>query len=71
MAEVVGSSPTSSTSPQDPATTVGANAFRDRFGDWLDRAAGGEEVLVTRRGRPIVRLSAAIALPTTAGPSSP
>ncbi len=65
MAEVVGSSPTSSTSPPAPPTTVGANAFRDRFGQWLDRAAAGQEILVTRRGHPIVRLGPAAAPPVT------
>jgi prevent-host-death family protein len=75
MAEVVGSSPTSSTStdgpaavgPEGPATAgadgpvvVGANQFRDEFGSWMDRVAGGEEVLVTRHGRPRIRLSPAI-----------
>jgi len=39
-------------------TVVSCNAFRDRFGDWIDRAAHGEEVIVTRHGRPHVRLSA-------------
>jgi prevent-host-death family protein len=58
MAEVVGSSPTSSTSPGVPIT-VGANPFRDRFGYWIDRAAAGEEVLITRRGEPLARLGPA------------
>jgi hypothetical protein len=35
MAEVVGSSPTSSTSSRVPPT-VGSNSFRDRLGDWMD-----------------------------------
>jgi prevent-host-death family protein len=59
MAEVVGSSPTSSTPVAGPPTIVGSNRFRDHFGDWMDRAAAGEQVLVTRRGRPLVRLSPA------------
>jgi prevent-host-death family protein len=76
MAEVVGSSPTSSisTAAEGPATvgadgpvtvatdgpvTVGANRFRDEFGYWMDRVAAGEEVLITRHGRPRIRLSAA------------
>ena len=60
-AKVVGSSPTSSTS-QAPATapvTIGANRFRDEFGYWMDRVAAGEHVLVTRHGRPRIRLSPA------------
>jgi prevent-host-death family protein len=57
MAEVVGSSPTSSTSsPSDPIA-IGANPFRDHFGYWMERVASGEKVLVTRRGKPLVRLS--------------
>ena len=60
MAEVVGSSPTSSTtSSVDRPITVGANPFRDRFGYWMERAAAGEEVLITRRGKPLVRLGPA------------
>jgi prevent-host-death family protein len=60
MAEVVGSSPTSSTSsPTDGLVTVGANRFRDEFGYWMDRVAGGEHVLITRHGRPRIRLSPA------------
>jgi prevent-host-death family protein len=54
--KVVGSSPTSSTRP---TTAVGANAFRDRFGYWMERAAAGEEILITRHGRRFARLSAA------------
>jgi prevent-host-death family protein len=57
MAEVVGSSPTSST-PADP-TVVGANEFRNRFGWYMERAAAGEEFLVERRGKPYVRLAGA------------
>ncbi len=60
MAEVVGSSPTSST-PPGPAIAIGANPFRDRFGYWMERVAAGEEVLVTRRGQPRIRLSPAAA----------
>ena len=52
-----GSSPLSSTPP--PAThDVGAHEFRNHFGYYLERAAAGDEVLVTRRGRPYVRLLA-------------
>jgi prevent-host-death family protein len=50
-----GSSPLSSTSP--PATHhVGAHEFRNHFGYYLERAAAGDEVRVSRRGRPYVRL---------------
>ena len=36
---------------------VGAHEFRNHFGYYLERAAEGHEVLVTRRGKPHVRLS--------------
>jgi prevent-host-death family protein len=35
---------------------VGAHDFRSRFGWYMERAAAGEEFLVTRRGKPYVRL---------------
>jgi prevent-host-death family protein len=62
--KVVGSNPISSTSG-DPAGdgahevsihTVGAHEFRNRFGWYMERAAAGEEVRVSRHGRPFVRL---------------
>jgi prevent-host-death family protein len=58
--EVRGSSPLSSTplTPTEP-TTVGVNAFRDKLGQWIDRVAAGEEVILTRHGRPRIRLSPA------------
>lgn len=54
-AKVRGSSPLSSTRAP---TTVGAHEFRGRFGRFLERAAGGERIVVTRRGRPSVQLIA-------------
>lgn len=58
MAEVVGSSPTSSTPPgADCETLVGAHEFRNRFGWYMERAAAGEEILVTHRGRPRIRVA--------------
>lgn len=59
MAEVVGSSPTSSTSspPDREPVVIGSNPFRDRLGYWMERAAKGDEVIVTFRGRPRVRLT--------------
>ena len=51
-----GSSPLSST-PSPPETLhVGANQFRNHFGYYIERAAHGDEVFVTRRGRPYVRV---------------
>jgi prevent-host-death family protein len=38
---------------------VGAHEFRNRFGWYMERAQAGEEFLVTRRGRPYVRLAGA------------
>jgi prevent-host-death family protein len=56
MPRARGSSPLSST-PSPPETLhVGANQFRNHFGYYLERAADGHEVLVSRRGRPYVRL---------------
>jgi len=41
----------------EPAViTVGSNPFRDRLGYWMDVVAGGQEVVVTRHGRPRLRL---------------
>ena len=59
IAEVVGSSPTSSTlEPAHAAqTVVGAHEFRNRFGWYMERAAAGEAIIVTRRGKPHLRLS--------------
>ena len=59
--EATGSSPVSSTSPPDApqSTVVGAHEFRNHFGYSMERAAAGEDVVVNRRGRPLVRLSAA------------
>jgi hypothetical protein len=61
-AEVRGSSPLSSTSPSSIPITVGANPFRDQLGYWMDRAALGEDLVITRHGKPRVRLSSAGAL---------
>jgi hypothetical protein len=57
--EVRGSSPLSSTSSDDPIT-VGSNPFRDKLGYWTDRVASGEEVVITRNGKPRIRLSPAV-----------
>jgi prevent-host-death family protein len=58
MQEVAGSSPASSTTPIPPdVLEVGANEFRSHLGYYLEKAGEGHEVLVSRRGRPYVRLS--------------
>jgi prevent-host-death family protein len=43
-------------STQADQQVVGAHDFRNRFGWYMERATGGEEFLVTRRGKPYVRL---------------
>jgi prevent-host-death family protein len=54
-------------SPESPSTpvTVGADPCRIRFGYWIERVRAGEDVVVTRRGRPIVRLTAAAPIPAS------
>jgi prevent-host-death family protein len=39
------------------AVEVGVREFRESLSEWLDRAAAGEDVIVTERGKPKVRLS--------------
>ncbi len=78
MAEVVGSSPTSSTSTSGSRAAssdrspiaVGSNPFRDQLGYWLERVAHGQEVVVTYRGKPRVRLSP-VAAPSDQTPMTP
>jgi prevent-host-death family protein len=50
---VAGSSPASSTST---AVDVGCHEFRNHFGYYVERAAAGDEVRISRRGRPYARL---------------
>ena len=58
-AEAAGSSPASST-PDEPARPVtievGAHLFRNHFGYYMERAAAGDEILISRRGKPHSRL---------------
>jgi prevent-host-death family protein len=51
----------------DPPTQhqVGAHEFREKFGYWMDRAAAGDEILITRRGRRYARLGPADPQPAT------
>jgi prevent-host-death family protein len=50
---VAGSSPASST----PSTVdLGCHQFRNHFGYYLERAAAGDEIRISRRGRPYARL---------------
>jgi prevent-host-death family protein len=58
-AEATGSSPVSSTpggQGEKSTETVGAHIFRNHFGWYMERAAAGDRFLVTRRGKPYVRL---------------
>lgn len=61
-AEVRGSNPLSSTSSEsteevtDNVIPVGAHQFRNHFGYYMEQAAAGAEVVVSRRGRPYVRM---------------
>lgn len=55
--KVRGSSPLSSTSP--PPSSIGSNEFRNKLGYYLELAARGHELLVTRRGRPFVKVALA------------
>ena len=52
---VAGSSPASST-PSPSAVDVGCHQFRNHFGYYLERAAAGDEIRISRRGRPYARL---------------
>jgi prevent-host-death family protein len=56
--QVRGSSPLSSISTPSLCGTcrIGSNEFRNRFGFYLERAASGEEVQISRHGRPFARL---------------
>ena len=56
--EVAGSSPASSTASP---VVVGCDSFRDRLGFWLDEAVRGERLLITRRGKPLVKVDPAVA----------
>lgn len=54
---VVGSSPISSTAEiESKVTLVGAHEFRNRFGWYMERAAAGETIRVSRHGTTRVQL---------------
>lgn len=38
---------------------VGVREFREHLSEWLDRAAAGEKLIVTERGKPKVQVHAA------------
>ena len=52
---VRGSSPLSSTPP--PPQSIGSNEFRNRLGYYLDLAAEGQELIITRWGRRFLRVT--------------
>ena len=54
---VAGSSPASST---PSAVDVGCHEFRNHFGYYLEIAAAGAEIRISRRGRPYARLVPAV-----------
>jgi prevent-host-death family protein len=70
--KVAGSNPASSTSssPSDGSSceplNVASNPFRDRLGYWMDRVAAGDEIVITRHGKPRIRLSPAAPQPGVA-----
>jgi prevent-host-death family protein len=41
------------------AVEVGVRELRENLAGWLDRAAAGEEIVVTERGKPKARLTSA------------
>lgn len=53
---------------EDAAVTVSADSCRVAFGYWLDRVAAGEDAVVTRRGKPMIRLTSAV--PVSAPPDA-
>jgi hypothetical protein len=55
--KAVGSSPISSTRPPGADIVVGAHEFRNRFGYWMEVAAGGTDIIVTRHGKARLRLT--------------
>jgi hypothetical protein len=54
--KVVGSIPISSTPSSGADIVVGAHAFREHFGYWMQVAAGGTDVVITRHGKTRLRL---------------
>jgi prevent-host-death family protein len=59
MEGVGGSSPPSSIASTESIETVRAHDFRERFGWYMERANAGQRLMVTRHGRPFVRIEPA------------
>ena len=65
-------SPQLHSNAEDGPVSVGADACRQSFGYWLDQVAAGDDVVVTRRGKPMVRLTRAAPAPQLAvAPGTP
>ena len=60
-------SPQLHANPQAAAVSIGADSCRVSFGHWIDQVAAGKDVVVTRRGKPMIRLTAVA--PASAPPS--
>ena len=56
MHEAGGSSPPSSTQTGPTVVETGAHQFRNHFGYYMERAAAGDEIHISRHGRPFARL---------------
>jgi prevent-host-death family protein len=54
--KVGGSSPPSSIPSGPNVVETGAHQFRNHFGYYMERAAAGDEIHITRHGRPFARL---------------
>jgi prevent-host-death family protein len=54
--KVGGSNPPSSIAGPQSIETVAANDFREGFGWYMERVNAGQRLMVTRRGKPFVRL---------------
>ena len=62
MQEAEGSSPSSSIDAQARGHPIPGHEFREKFGLYMERAAAGEEIHVTRYGRPSVCLLPSVPL---------
>ncbi|MGP0036637.1 MAG: type II toxin-antitoxin system Phd/YefM family antitoxin [Solirubrobacteraceae bacterium] len=40
----------------DAPLAINADVFRQRLGHWIDRVAAGDCLLVSRRGKPVLRV---------------
>jgi prevent-host-death family protein len=50
-----------------PSASIGAHEFRNRFGYYLERAAAGADISISRHGRPYARLVPAVLNPAVLG----